>query len=1080
MTDAVQIFPPGFRVLDADGNPVSGGSLQFFDAGTSNPKTVYSNSGLSTSLGTTVYLDSGGHPVSASGGTNKVLVYTGIAAYKVTALDANAATVWTLDNVKGAIDTSTFVVTSAAPSRPVVSRSDTAWTVASAAGDAGTVYKSNPTSGSQTVTLPSAVTAGDGYTFTIMHDGASTTNIVRYQTVSSQTVSQNGASRTSGAIVTFGESLTFVSDGANWTVTEAKPGLIMTRIPNFQVVDRLSSPPASPTAGARYIITGTPTGDWASYAEHDVVEATGAGTWVKHTPPTDCGWEAYVQDEDLKTQFRGSAWVDLSNITAPATSYRRVLIVEDQKSTGTVGGAATQSAWTTRALNTVVHNSITTGNGAASDAALATNTITLPAGRYRVQAYAHFHQTRNTRIRLLSGSGNNNVIGQNAFFQDTGAVVSGTAALDGHITIASGTDTFNLQYYLDDNLSGGTSALGTAGSLGSELERYATVVIEDLVSIQGPQGSQGAQGAAGSNGADAGFSYTWDTNTSASDPGTGEIKGNNGTIASITELYISETDGDGASLATEIASWDDSTSATRCKVKIQGSSGAFVFAISGANTDNGSYVTLTGSVVSSYGTISGTVAVLPTPTGDQGATGATGSTGSTGATGATGATGPNTGLDYAWNTATSGDPGSGKVLANDATLASATAINISKTGRNAESLGTTIGNWADSTTTVKGHLRIFTVADRTEWIEADVTAVSDQTTYYAVTITEVEANGSPANNDVMAVFFARSGDKGADGAGTGDFSSNTATSVDGEIVLFSGTGGKTGKRATTTGLLKAASGVLSAATSGTDYAPATSGSGVLKGNGSGGFSASVAGTDHVAPGGALGTPSSGTLTNCTGLPVAGITATTSTALGVGSIELGHASDTTLARLAAGEMGIEGIAVKKVGKETIGVPSGAMTPRTTNGAARGTTELTTNDVMLYTLDFDTTTEEGAGFWVPMPKSWNESTVTFQAAWTAASGSGGVAWGLAAYSFSDDDAMDTAVSGQQVVTDTLIAANDLHLTSESSAITIGGTPAEGDWVYFEITREVANGSDTIAVDVKLLGIRLYFTTNASTDA
>lgn len=61
----------------------------------------------------------------------------------------------------------------------------------------------------------------------------------------------------------------------------------------------------------------------------------------------------------------------------------------------------------------------------------------------------------------------------------------------------------------------------------------------------------------------------------------------------------------------------------------------------------------------------------------------------------------------------------------------------------------------------------------------------------------------------------------------------------------------------------------------------------------------------VINGGALGTPSSGTLTNVTGLPVAGISASTSTALGVGSIELGHASDTTLTRIAAGRVAIEG-------------------------------------------------------------------------------------------------------------------------------------------------------------------------------
>ena len=54
----------------------------------------------------------------------------------------------------------------------------------------------------------------------------------------------------------------------------------------------------------------------------------------------------------------------------------------------------------------------------------------------------------------------------------------------------------------------------------------------------------------------------------------------------------------------------------------------------------------------------------------------------------------------------------------------------------------------------------------------------------------------------------------------------------------------------------------------------------------------------------LGTPSAGTLSSCSGLPVSGITASTSTALGVGSIELGHASDTTIARVSAGVASIE--------------------------------------------------------------------------------------------------------------------------------------------------------------------------------
>lgn len=46
--------------------------------------------------------------------------------------------------------------------------------------------------------------------------------------------------------------------------------------------------------------------------------------------------------------------------------------------------------------------------------------------------------------------------------------------------------------------------------------------------------------------------------------------------------------------------------------------------------------------------------------------------------------------------------------------------------------------------------------------------------------------------------------------GTGDFSSNTSTSVDGEVVVFSGAAGKTGKRATGTGVAHLTSGVLGA------------------------------------------------------------------------------------------------------------------------------------------------------------------------------------------------------------------------------------------------------------------------------
>jgi len=58
----------------------------------------------------------------------------------------------------------------------------------------------------------------------------------------------------------------------------------------------------------------------------------------------------------------------------------------------------------------------------------------------------------------------------------------------------------------------------------------------------------------------------------------------------------------------------------------------------------------------------------------------------------------------------------------------------------------------------------------------------------------------------------------------------------------------------------------------------------------------------------LGTPTSVTLTNATGLPISGLVNSISLALGLGTIELGHATDTTIARTAAGEIAVEGIRV----------------------------------------------------------------------------------------------------------------------------------------------------------------------------
>lgn len=168
-----------------------------------------------------------------------------------------------------------------------------------------------------------------------------------------------------------------------------------------------------------------------------------------------------------------------------------------------------------------------------------------------------------------------------------------------------------------------------------------------------------------------------------------------------------------------------------------------------------------------------------------------------------------------------------------------------------------------------------------------------------------------------------------------------------------------------------------------------------------------------------------------------------------------------------------------GATTIYVPASAMTARTTNGAASGTAETTTNKVMLKTLDFDAATAEYAQFSVRMPKNWDEGTVTAYFLWSNASGTGNVVWGIQGLARSDTDALDTAFGTAVTVTDAA-SANNLLQSTVTGAITIGGTPAEADLVIFQVYRDAASGSDTLAVDARLHGVVVIYTTNAANDA
>jgi len=206
--------------------------------------------------------------------------------------------------------------------------------------------------------------------------------------------------------------------------------------------------------------------------------------------------------------------------------------------------------------------------------------------------------------------------------------------------------------------------------------------------------------------------------------------------------------------------------------------------------------------------------------------------------------------------------------------------------------------------------------------------------------------------------------------------------------------------------------------------------------------------------------------------------------------IGSASDTDALSISSGGVvnftqapTVSSAAIKTAGKETIFVPAAAMTPTATNGCASlATAETTSGRPDMNVLDFEASADKHAQFQIAFPKSWNEGTVTFQVFWTTtATDTDGVAWGLQGVAVSDNDTIDVVYGTAVVVTDdALSAAEDLCVTAESGAITIAGSPAAADMCFFRIFRDVSDANDDMAEDARLLGIKLFFTTDAANDA
>lgn len=158
------------------------------------------------------------------------------------------------------------------------------------------------------------------------------------------------------------------------------------------------------------------------------------------------------------------------------------------------------------------------------------------------------------------------------------------------------------------------------------------------------------------------------------------------------------------------------------------------------------------------------------------------------------------------------------------------------------------------------------------------------------------------------------------------------------------------------------------------------------------------------------------------------------------------------------------------------------PRTTNGAGSlFKREGATNRVNRQLMPFDGAAKEYAQFdWDP-PSSWDRGVIYYRVRWENASGTGNVVWGLQGVAISNDDPIDAAMGSAVEVTDGVTASGDLMVSDLSTAVTIGGTPANMDTIFFQVYRDGAAGGDTLnAIDADMLSVDILVGVNEGLDA
>jgi len=182
----------------------------------------------------------------------------------------------------------------------------------------------------------------------------------------------------------------------------------------------------------------------------------------------------------------------------------------------------------------------------------------------------------------------------------------------------------------------------------------------------------------------------------------------------------------------------------------------------------------------------------------------------------------------------------------------------------------------------------------------------------------------------------------------------------------------------------------------------------------------------------------------------------------------------------------GTGISTYPKRTIFLSGAGGVPSTTAGSGGFETfETGTNDVNFRSSIFAAGASDISKEWAcVMPDNWDGGTVTAVPIFHVKAGTDAsdhtIIFNVAGMSLAAGETLDTAYGTLQTSTYTVASsqAGKIIFGSATSAITVGGaSPAGGEFVQWRVSRE---GDDTCTDTVYLLGVKIIYQTNGTSDA